>query len=152
MPAFLLYQNLEIQKKTNKFRKPFLGAHRTVVVEVFFRHKKVEAVCAFQKDLGSTKVLKWKIFGRGKEKNWKKRKKKKHLTGEGTMPQLGIKALNLISCYASVATGVLMIESISSCYFSKIPPNHRSSRNQLTHEGTPLKGNTVFPGVSGANQ
>lgn len=68
------------------------------------------------------------------------------------MPQLGIKALNLISCYASVATGVLMIESISSCYFSKIPPNHRSSRNQLTHEGTPLKGNTVFPGVSGANQ
>ena len=85
-------------------------------------------------------------------KKLKKRKKKKHLTGEGTMPQLGIKALNLISCYASVATGVLMIESISSCYFSKIPPNHRSSRNQLTHEGTPLKGNTVFPGVSGANQ
>lgn len=68
------------------------------------------------------------------------------------MPQLGIKALNLISCYASVATGVLMIESISSCYFSKIPPNHRSSGNRLTHEGTPLKGNTVFPGVSGANQ
>ena len=67
----------ESKKKQTNSGNLFWGRTERLLLKFFFVTKLVEAVCAFQKDLGSTKVLKWKIFGRGKEKNWKKERKKK---------------------------------------------------------------------------